>query len=142
METDDPSEARRLRLRYAGTCTVCETDLPARTAAIYDRRSKTVRCLDCGPAGHLADPVVFDVREGSPLRATAGSESLTYRTALAATGLRDEAPAGGLTGPGPGSRPGSTWQPQLSRCSISAGSRTMRRGAKGSSSLRNNSCTA
>lgn len=65
METDEP-EAKRLRLRYAGTCTVCETDLPARTTAIYDRGSRTVRCLDCGPTGNLADPVVVDVREGSP----------------------------------------------------------------------------
>lgn len=65
METDDPSGAKQLRLRYAGTCTVCAADLPARTAAIYDRGSKTVRCLDCDPTGHLADPVVVDVREGS-----------------------------------------------------------------------------
>jgi hypothetical protein len=79
--------------------------------------------------------------DGAPLRWTAGGEFRTYRT-LAATGLRVEVPAVALAGPGPGGRPGSTWQPQLSRCSISAGSRTMRRGAKGSSSLRNNSWTA
>ena len=65
MEIAEPSEEKQLRLRYAGTCTVCETDLPARTTAMYDRRSKTVRCLDCGPTGRLADPVV-NVREGSP----------------------------------------------------------------------------
>lgn len=66
METDDPSEAKQLRLRYAGTCTLCDADLPARTAAIYGRRSKTVRCLDCHPTGQLADPVVVaDVREES-----------------------------------------------------------------------------
>ena len=66
METDEPSEAKQLRLRYAGTCTVCAADLPARTAAIYDRRSKTVRCLDRHPSEQLADPALVDVREASP----------------------------------------------------------------------------
>lgn len=66
METDEPSEAKQLRLRYAGTCTVCGTDLPARITAIYDRRSKTVHCLDCNPTEQLGDPIVFDVRERAP----------------------------------------------------------------------------
>jgi LSD1 subclass zinc finger protein len=66
METDDPPAMRQMRLRYAGTCTICAADLPARTLAIYDRGAKTVRCLDCDPTGHLASPVVVDVREGSP----------------------------------------------------------------------------
>jgi hypothetical protein len=66
METDDPPETKQMRLRYAGTCTVCTADLPARTVAIYDRGGKTVRCFDCDPTGHLASPVVVDVREGSP----------------------------------------------------------------------------
>ena len=57
MEVEDPSEAKQMRLRYAGTCTVCAAALPARTAAIYDRRTKTVRCLDCQPsAQELGDP--------------------------------------------------------------------------------------
>ncbi|WP_231961501.1 hypothetical protein [Pedococcus dokdonensis] len=66
METDGPPAMRQLRLRYAGTCTVCAADLPARTTAIYDRGSKSVRCLDCDPTAHLVDPVVVDVREVSP----------------------------------------------------------------------------
>jgi hypothetical protein len=39
--TDD----KRMRLRYAGACRVCGADLPARADAIYERSSKTVRCL-------------------------------------------------------------------------------------------------
>jgi hypothetical protein len=66
METDDPPAMKQMRLRYAGTCTICAADLPARTFAIYDRGGKTVRCFDCDPTGHLASPVVVDVREGSP----------------------------------------------------------------------------
>ena len=66
METDERAAMKQMRLRYAGTCTVCAADLPARTVAIYDRRSKTVRCLDCHPIEQLADPLVIDLREGSP----------------------------------------------------------------------------
>lgn len=57
-----------MRLRYAGTCTGCATALPARTAAIYDRRTKTVRCLDCQPsAKEPATPGGADVRYELPV---------------------------------------------------------------------------
>jgi hypothetical protein len=39
------NDEKRMRLRYAGVCRVCEVELPARTEAIYERSSKTVRCL-------------------------------------------------------------------------------------------------
>ena len=35
-----------MRLRYPGTCRVCGVDLPSRTEALYERSSKTVRCLE------------------------------------------------------------------------------------------------
>ena len=35
-----------MRLRYAGVCRVCEAQLPAKTHAIYERTTKTVRCLE------------------------------------------------------------------------------------------------
>jgi hypothetical protein len=88
METDEPTEAKQLRLRYAGTCTVCETDLSARTTAIYDRGSKTVRCLDCHPTEQLADPIVIDVREGPPLPpADGGPSEVSIPAEPAATGI-------------------------------------------------------
>ncbi|MBD3781998.1 MAG: NERD domain-containing protein [Micrococcales bacterium] len=34
-----------MRLRYAGTCRVCAAALPARTEAVYERSTRTVRCL-------------------------------------------------------------------------------------------------
>lgn len=37
-----------MRLRYAGVCRVCGTELPARSDAIYERSTRTVRC-----ASHL-----------------------------------------------------------------------------------------
>ena len=38
-----------MKLRYAGVCRVCDSDLPARVEAIYERPTKTVRCIDCSP---------------------------------------------------------------------------------------------
>jgi hypothetical protein len=37
---------KRMRLRYPGTCRDCGVDLPAKTMAVYQRSSKTVRCLE------------------------------------------------------------------------------------------------
>ncbi len=36
---------KRMRLRYAGHCRVCGSALPASSEAIYERASKTVRCV-------------------------------------------------------------------------------------------------
>ncbi|MGD8213692.1 nuclease-related domain-containing protein [Aestuariimicrobium sp. Y1814] len=36
-----------MRLRYAGVCRLCGTDLPANEPAIYERSTKTVRCIEC-----------------------------------------------------------------------------------------------
>ncbi len=38
---------KQMRLRYAGTCRLCKAPLPARTEAIYERTTKTVRCVVC-----------------------------------------------------------------------------------------------
>lgn len=35
-----------MRLRYSGSCRVCGADLPARTEAVYEKATRTVRCLD------------------------------------------------------------------------------------------------
>src|SRR5690349_2538177 len=52
-----------MKLRYAGVCRVCEAELSARVEAIYERSTKTVRCLDCSPADSPAPPLV---EEGAP----------------------------------------------------------------------------
>jgi hypothetical protein len=36
-----------MKLRYAGTCRLCGTGLPARAEAVYDRATRTVRCIRC-----------------------------------------------------------------------------------------------
>lgn len=51
-DAETPSEPgrasdKRMKLRHAGTCRLCGTELPATTEAIYERDSKTVRCVTC-----------------------------------------------------------------------------------------------
>ncbi len=43
----EPSTVRRLQLRFAGKCSVCGTELPRHSWALYDQAAKTVRCTDC-----------------------------------------------------------------------------------------------
>lgn len=45
--SDEVLGDKRMKLRYAGVCRLCGTALPARAEAIYERASKTVRCLEC-----------------------------------------------------------------------------------------------
>ncbi|WP_220488268.1 nuclease-related domain-containing protein [Tessaracoccus sp. MC1756] len=51
-------DVKRMRLRYAGTCSSCGSALSAGTTADYDRSSKTVACVTCPPQVPLrpADP--------------------------------------------------------------------------------------
>ena len=46
---DEVTDVKRMRLRYAGTCRLCGAQLPAGLLAVYERTTKSVRCLD-GPA--------------------------------------------------------------------------------------------
>jgi hypothetical protein len=64
-EADGPHEAeapqdsdKRMKLRYAGVCRLCGTDLPAKEEAIYERSTKTVRCVECPSEVTVADVVI------------------------------------------------------------------------------------
>ena len=46
--------AKQMKLRYADTYRVCDADLPAQAEAIYERATKTVRCVSCSSAEHSA----------------------------------------------------------------------------------------
>ncbi len=61
-------DEKRMRLRYGGTCRVCRVELPAKADAIYERTSKTVRCITHDASTGEADsPVdVEAVDSGSP----------------------------------------------------------------------------
>lgn len=45
--SDAQSSEKRMKLRYAGVCRLCGTNLPAHQVAIYEKPTKTVRCLEC-----------------------------------------------------------------------------------------------
>lgn len=45
-------DVKRMRLRYAGTCARCGTELAARVTADYHRRTKTVTCVECPSSSH------------------------------------------------------------------------------------------
>lgn len=55
-----------MRLRYTGTCRVCSVELPAKAEAIYERSSKTVRCITHDEATVASPEPLEDVDSGSP----------------------------------------------------------------------------
>jgi hypothetical protein len=63
QEVSGPDE-KRMRLRYAGVCRVCGTDLPSKAEAIYERITKSVRCLEHDPEGD-STPQEFEHDEPS-----------------------------------------------------------------------------
>lgn len=61
-----------MRLRYAGACRVCRLELPAGSEAIYERATRTVRCVSHGEGPsvvpetpHLAEPA--DLKAPEPV---------------------------------------------------------------------------
>ncbi len=54
MEPAETATDKRMRLRYPGVCRVCGVELAARQEAIYERASKTVRCVECPTAAAVA----------------------------------------------------------------------------------------
>lgn len=68
--TSGPVSAdKRMRLRYAGACRLCGTPLGAGADAVYERGTKTVRCVECPEAEGGPE---IDV---SPVSGTAGGSA-------------------------------------------------------------------
>lgn len=42
------AEPRRLKARYTGRCSRCQTEIPAKTEALWIAQTKTLTCLACG----------------------------------------------------------------------------------------------
>jgi hypothetical protein len=85
------SDEKRMRLRYAGTCRICATELPARTEAWYDRSTRTVRCLDHDLAPELVRAAAPEVVDPGTPGASARRE-LERRRARREERLRAEHP--------------------------------------------------
>lgn len=72
----DASGARRMRLRYAGRCRVCSTDLAVGTTAQYDPAARAVTCLTCSeasPAVPAAGLPASPAQAPPPVGAAAGA---------------------------------------------------------------------
>jgi Nuclease-related domain len=59
----DASADKRMKLRYAGTCRLCGTHLPAHAEAVYERATRTVRCITCAV---VTEPVVNEESQPEP----------------------------------------------------------------------------
>ena len=66
VEGESIPDEKRMRLRYSGTCRVCSVELPAKAEAIYERSSKTVRCITHDTASDASPAVAKAVDAGSP----------------------------------------------------------------------------
>jgi hypothetical protein len=44
-----------MKLRYAGACRLCDAELEKGVLAVYERATKTVRCLECSPRSAVVD---------------------------------------------------------------------------------------
>lgn len=78
---DGGIDEKRMRLRYAGTCRVCGSELPARAEAIYERATRTVRCVshevstsNAGPVEDVPDLAVPEVVDPGTAGASARRE--------------------------------------------------------------------
>lgn len=58
----DETTLKRLRLRYAGKCVLCGTDLGKGAEAWYHQATRTVRCIECPP--HAAAKDIAPIEAG------------------------------------------------------------------------------
>lgn len=70
------TEFRRMKLRYAGTCRVCSTAVPARAEAAYFAADKQIECLSCFEAEtDTVTPVAEATRKPADVESLAPAES-------------------------------------------------------------------
>lgn len=62
-----------MKLHYAGVCRLCGADLPAKDEAIYERSTKTVRCIEC-PTGTAVVDVVTEL-DSTPVDAAPDTDA-------------------------------------------------------------------
>jgi hypothetical protein len=67
----DPAADKTMRLRYAGKCRLCGAQLRAGELGVYERATKTVRCVLCPVTD--AHSLIVSVREAPPQEAAAAA---------------------------------------------------------------------
>jgi len=76
QEPDD----KRMRLRYAGACRLCNEPRPAGAEAVYERGAKTVRCVECRGTTTNLDPVTStNVGPGATVSVDPGTAGASAR---------------------------------------------------------------
>lgn len=81
-----------MRLRYAGTCRLCGAELAARTEAIYETGTKTVRCVECRVAAAEVDGLAANAPadDALPPLGTAGTAGSSARREYERRKAKDE----------------------------------------------------
>lgn len=75
-EAAGPTTDKRMKLRYAGRCRICGADLPRQTEAIYERATRTVRCIGCtGPPADAPGTEIAAVDDVEPVGAATPADA-------------------------------------------------------------------
>lgn len=81
---------RRMKLRYAGVCRLCRTNLPAQQEAIYESSTKSVRCVEC-PAVIVGDePAPVDLLDDGGVAGSSARREYKRRKAKDEERLRQK----------------------------------------------------
>jgi hypothetical protein len=90
-QSDVAAQDKQMRLRYAGRCRVCGTELPVKSDAIYERLTRTVRCVSCltppAAATELAEPLLTPA---PPFTAESGMAGSSARREYTRRKAKDE----------------------------------------------------
>jgi len=86
---DELTGSKVMALRYAGRCRVCSREIAARERAVYERASKTVRCLECPAVAPEQDGVVAGPPSAPP-PVEAGTAGASARREYERRRARDE----------------------------------------------------
>lgn len=76
---DGGLDEKVMPLRYGGTCRVCGVDLPKKTKAVYERQTKTVRCVTHDETSDAPAPEVDAVEPPAPEAVDSGTAGASAR---------------------------------------------------------------
>jgi Nuclease-related domain. len=99
----ESAAGKRMRLRYAGRCRLCETELPAGKEAVYEPATRTVRCIVCPSPSLGATDFTPTIDSPGRVQVSLGTAGASARREYQRRRTRDEAkvrkrwgPLGGL----------------------------------------------
>lgn len=94
--TSESTAEKQMRLRYAGVCRLCSAELPAKSPAIWEKGTKTVRCVEC-PAVEVVEVESRSTEVDSGAAGASARREYERRKAKDEQAVRDRHPRiGGL----------------------------------------------